>query len=137
MSLLRKAFLYVGDVGPEFITVSMADMPSPIKIPRALFDDALLAQLKQGTRLSATTNRTRLERRLIVSGPFALSTEGPPVAAASGAVRHEGSAHMRGTGDKRRMLVVDVWVCKRCAESLCAECDPESTHEHFCKKAVS
>lgn len=130
MILLKSVFLYVKEVMPETVKVDMTHFPHTVEVPRELFSDAVLTQLKPGSRITARVNRTRMESRLVIAGPFEVS-EGPGQeqdAIVSEAVFHEPGAHK-----EKRLFIVDLWKCTSCRANFCAACSPQSSHT--CKTA--
>jgi len=68
--MLTLAFIYVRDVRAEEVLVLLTDWSHLVSLPRELFTDKEFAKLEHVERFTGFTNRTRMEEKLIVAGPF-------------------------------------------------------------------
>jgi hypothetical protein len=122
--MMKKVFLYVRAVQPDAVLVDLADMPTPIELPEELFEQGFIAKLRQGVRIIGRVNRTRIERKLIIAGPFEVGTsleDEQPVE--TSAIEHKPGAHAG-----KRLFIVGVWYCRDCQNHFCDECQPVSEH---------
>lgn len=126
MSVMRKVFLYVRDVREDVVRVDLVDFPRTVEVPRDLFTDDLLKKAKPGMKLTAFANRTRMESKLAIAGPFEIALEG--TLEGTRVVHHMRPIEEHPKG-MRRLPIVDIWTCSICRADYCSWCSPKEKHE--------
>lgn len=127
MSMMRKVFLYVREVKDDVVRVDLADFPRTVEVPRDLFSDDVLKALKKakpGMKLTGFANRTRMESKLAIAGPFEIALEA--TLEGERVVHHMKpiESHPRSG----RLPIVDIWTCKTCRADFCTWCSPQDKH---------
>ncbi len=125
MSMMRKVFLYVREVREDVVRVDLVDFPRTVDVPCDLFSDALLKKAKPGMKLTAFANRTRVESKLAIAGPFEIALD----ATLEGVrVVHHARPIEEHPKGMRRLPIVDIWTCKVCRADFCEWCAPKEKH---------
>ena len=120
MSLMRRVFLWVREVGSEAVKVDLAEMAHPVEVPLELFPEDLLSKLQPGLKLSARANRTRMESKLVIAGPFEIAPAEVRVDRTLTVVTDCNPANHVNSN----LIWVDVYTCEGCKREFCETCAP-------------